>query len=529
VDAFIKPVSDCHNYFTLDLEDHKFVDLDRVVKFCVKTIYDQLPKATTSVDRVPPLALVRLARGGKTITLASVFDELKTNTSVNPILISFNGQGTNPFELRAGESQSQAILRLIAVQLDDYTPEQTLNLVVDREALDLHLGDNVVLLIDELNNLGMPLDSDAAKLLRQMFLDRARRHLVFTSHFPVSIESKKIGASEFLGNATVPPSSRLVITVDMPLAGTLSELRGMSVECEALTEERAAWLAYIPSLTYCTMKDAKAPSVRFSQMDITVETSEQQDLLKRFVSELLSGRRDPVVARYYGAFASVDAKFQVSYPLCYVKEILKQLEVIPAVTAILEILSKLENNLNSKHSGIAWQCTVEVAIVLRMLKAAWVGSGGPFDMVPPETYPKLAFRTLVDECDTVEKARGLMDSMIAEYKSPTLIYVGSANAQFPAVEGFVAYTSGCLATAKIVGFQVKAGKALPGDNIDTSVINGGGVLFRGRVMAKNPKKKEGWTYMTAEQVRNFLGNSLLLSMPRNWLPDPQSKSKSQRK
>ena len=60
---------------------------------------------------------------------------------------------------------------------------------MDREALDIHLGNNVVLLIDELNSLGVPLDSGAAELLSEMFLDRAGRFLVFTSHFPVPIEA----------------------------------------------------------------------------------------------------------------------------------------------------------------------------------------------------------------------------------------------------------------------------------------------------------------------------------------------------
>jgi hypothetical protein len=57
---------------------------------------------------------------------------------------------------------------------------------MDHKALDEHLGDNVVLLIDELNAIGTP-DSYLAELLRTMFLDKAGSYLVFTSHYPVSI------------------------------------------------------------------------------------------------------------------------------------------------------------------------------------------------------------------------------------------------------------------------------------------------------------------------------------------------------
>jgi hypothetical protein len=305
-----------------------------VTNDCLSIVYKQLPRETTHYDRVPPLVLMRFARGGKTTTLASVFDKLKESGRVNPILISFSGSGKPAFKHQKGETQTQAILRLIGVQLGDYTPEQALNLVVDRDALEAHLGNNVVLLIDELNILGMPLDSGAAELLREMFLDRSGRFLVFTSHFPVSIEAdalKALEASDLLGKSVnKPPSLRGVSTVNMSLGKTLTELRAMSKKCEGLTEEQAAWLAYIPSLIYLLMNfmgihGIVSPSMRFTQMNIVVLPDAKLDLLDRFVSQLLRGQRDPVVEHYYGAFASVDANGLVSYPLCYVKEIFVQL------------------------------------------------------------------------------------------------------------------------------------------------------------------------------------------------------------
>jgi hypothetical protein len=198
---------------------------------------------------------MRLARGGKTTTISRVFDELKNGTrAVHPILISFNGDGKGTFKRRKGETQKQAILRLIAVQLCDYSQVESQRIVVDREALEKHLGFNtVVLLIDELNifGAGMSLDSDAAKLLREMFLDRAGWYFLFTSHVLVSIEAYEYVADSFLSTVAYSPSSlRCIITVDMSVAGGLDELRNMSKVCEGLTEERAAWLGYMPSLIY---------------------------------------------------------------------------------------------------------------------------------------------------------------------------------------------------------------------------------------------------------------------------------------
>lgn len=524
VNTFTKSVTDCRNYFILDL-NHKFVDLRRVTDDILSIIYDQLPRETTHDARVPPLALMRFARGGKTTTIANVFDALKAAGGVNPILISFNGSGIPAFKHQNGETQTEAILRLIGVQLGDYTDQQALDLVIDRDALNDKLNGNVVLLIDELNILGMPLENDAAQLLREMFLDKRGRFLVFTSHFPVSIEGDAAQAIDLLGkSADVRPSLRGISTVNMSLGNTLTELRAMSTACEALTEETAAWLAYIPSLIYCSMNDTGihgvvTPSMRFRQMNITVEPGKKLDTLKRFVEELLSGQRDPEVARYYGAFASVGADTSVSYPLCYAKEIFMQLNLNEATKEILAILWKLESHLDSKHSGLAWECTVEVAIILRMLEAQWSGSQGPFGLATEGTKPELAFRTLPDECVVLEEARGLIDSMIAEYKSPTLIYVGSASATFPHVEGFVVFASG-PATAKIVGFQTKAGDVKPRKCINLDAITGGAVLIRGHALAKNPREpKSGWKYMTSKEVRQFLGHSLLLAMPRDWLRD----------
>ena len=472
---------------------------------------------------------MRFARGGKTVSLSKIFDKLKEVPDVHPILISFNGNGPNSFKRRKGETQAQAILRLIAMQLGDYTPGQRRNLVVDRKALDQHLGENVVLLIDELNSLGAPLDGDAAEILREMFLDRSGRFLVFSSHFPVSIETDTVQASVI---ASAPASLRGVLNVNMSLASTLAELRGMSVDCEALTEENAAWHGYVPSLIYLTMTigmhdGVVTHSMRFAQMNISVEPDKCLDVLKRFVGELLSGQRDPVVTRYFGAFANVDANSRVSYPLCYVKEILQVLSpsTTTAVTVLLENLLKLESHLNSSKqhsSGLAWECTVQVAIILQMLDATWCGSEGPFELAPVGVQPSLDFRTIPDECNTLESARTFIDAIVVDYKSPTLIYVVSANAGFPAVEGFLVYTDGSSNHPRIVGFGMQTTDVKPRQEMDPRVIDGGAVLIRGHASAMNPREPKvvGWRYMTSEQVRDFLGNSLLLAMPREWLQDP---------
>jgi hypothetical protein len=64
-----------------------------------------------------------------------------------------------------------------------------------------------------------------------------------------------------------------------------------------------------------------------------------------------------------------------------------------------------------------------------------------------------------------------------------------------------------------VGFQIKSGDTKLSHSIDKGIINGGAVLIRGTFKGtKDLKTKSGWTYMTSEEVKDFIGHSLLLAM-----------------
>jgi hypothetical protein len=236
---------------------------------------------------------------------------------------------------------------------------------------------------------------------------------------------------------------------------------------------------------------------------------------------MLDGTRNIEVSRYFASFLSVGSNLKVSYPLCYVREIFNKLSMTKATVMLVKILTKLDSQLDSTKSGLAWECTVQTAIIMRMLKSCWFGSDFFDWSFRKADECEIDFAILPDECNTLEGARQLMNTMIAGCTKPTLIYVGTALAVFPSVECFAIYTAnGVVAEAKIMGFQMKSSDLKPRHPIDTHIINCGAVLVRGRVKAKNPRApKEGWRYLSSAQVRDFLGNSLLLGMPRAWLLD----------
>ena len=111
---------------------------------------------------------------------------------------------------------------------------------------------------------------------------------------------------------------------------------------------------------------------------------------------------------------------------------------------------------------------------------------------------------------------------VPECTKPTLISVNSANARYPSVECFVIYTAnGVVADAKLMGFQMKSSDVKPRYPIDEKILNCGALLISGRVKVKHPRAaKVGWRYMSSAQVRDFIGNSLFLAMPRDWLQNP---------
>jgi hypothetical protein len=122
-----------------------------------------------------------------------LFNELKASGKYAPIYISFSGA----FQRFPNEFYAEAILRLIAVQFIDlpegqraardrfqFNPTQ----VLEHKARSSN-GREVVLLIDELNSLRKPLDWTGAALLREEFLDKRGRYVVFSTHSPMNVDT----------------------------------------------------------------------------------------------------------------------------------------------------------------------------------------------------------------------------------------------------------------------------------------------------------------------------------------------------
>jgi hypothetical protein len=104
---------------------------------------------------------------------------------------------------------------------------------------------------------------------------------------------------------------------------------------------------------------------------------------------------------------------------------------------------------------------------------------------------------------------------------PTIGVYSATYVKFPNYDGFVAYYNpGAPDVVRVFGFQAKLGRAYPKSDVDDELVMAGFVLRGSAPAAENIKK--GWVYMSAADVKDFLGFSLSFLYPANLLDLPPS-------
>ena len=199
------------------------------------------------VERASPAMLSRCMQGGKTTVLCRLFQALRQQ-GYCPVFVSFNG-AQKLQQLDRERDSIETLTRGIAISLMAVPPEETSAVSCSRQVLKAYLNKHskVVLLIDELSMLLKPGCADrhkrAGAFLRDEFLDRPDRFLVFSTHFPITA-----GIQELLGLGS--GSDRDATPIPMPTSFNLAELREMHLECRSLTGCQVLFYSGIPALIY---------------------------------------------------------------------------------------------------------------------------------------------------------------------------------------------------------------------------------------------------------------------------------------
>ena len=485
----------------------KLVDVKDVVEKMLCLIRQEIVVSTKSAQRGRPLMISRLARGGKTTLLSLLFDELKCQ-NVDVMFITFNGSSN--FQSRQGESQRNAILRVIATQLVEIENSDALYIECDEKALDKYIGDSpFVLLIDELNALAAPVDAEAGRMLRQLFLDKHNRCLVFTTHVPMNVEPQ---ACHYMATATVPSSPRGCLTVPFHPTLDITSIRKMSDMCSAITPAEVMLYGGIPSLIYSVkVMNEMSPEVRFFKNNVL--HSCDPGLLKSFVSSVVRGQRTDALARF-DEFSTVSEEDRIRWPLCYIACILKTFELNEATHAVCEYCDSLSKLAQETESGKEWECVLNIAIIFRCLYQAYYGSDSPFSIVPLGTKPTVKCRTLPPEIITLPAVMEQIAIIVNSERTPCLLVLVPSYSKFPDVDGFVVYYD-VEHELVVCGYQAKTGRGYPKKEAPQEVTRA--LLLRGKAPAMGSLRK-GWEYMSSEYVQQLLGYSLVPMYPHTW-PD----------
>lgn len=517
---FIRGVLDCQNFRKSEkCPREKLVNVSDSIQYAMNVIEKNAfidADIKSGSTRCSPVVYPRLARGGKSTFLELLFDELKASGKYAPILISFNGG----FLPRPGESAANAIIRSITSQFIDVRDKDSARVVCDDDALLTHIeatrGDKaVVLLIDELNRLGAPLDPSASWLLKANFLDPLNRALVFTSHKTIDLDFFSKGTSD-----------RTHEVVPLPVSKDLQLLRSMSEKCASLNSVEAAMFGYIPSLIYSMKADKPSLEIRYRKESIIIPQGDgERSVLGEFVRQLLVGNvkydyedEEPWIktVRKFDVFGSVIKVGYIQFPLAFIAIILDEFkftgEIISNLYKVLKVYSL------STESGKDWEIIVQFAVLLRCvdlcINGNFVNELEVFQGSLSNCSPQLRYVTILGDIKTLGKAHLWISKMLSEYKVPTVVLVSPANSSFHSFDMFVAATSGQPGNkVTIVGIQCKKGMAVQLSPVPSWVDKA--YVFSGNANDSS-KTVQGWKYLSQSEVIKFLGYSLETLYPSFW-------------
>jgi hypothetical protein len=450
----------------------RFIRVHETIEQCIEVVGNNVILETNPRFRKPPLCISRLARSGKTTILYYLFEALKKQNDTDVISISLNGN--SEFTRRDGESALQCITRQIALQLTDLLkgvkPEEV---EVDDEALkeciDSYAVTNpenkLVLLIDELNMLGSPIDLQASKFLKDIFLDPMNRYLVYTTHVPLAIDR------DVNSNALTGSSLRVVKSVDMPMSINSEELQEM-FETKTVQVQRADPVLYlgIPALIFSMKRgDVKLEERVASSFNAWTEQygiptdAQKAALLKDFLVDFLKGSVESAgQLKFFDQFSSIDREDKKSFPLSYVGPVIAKLaNPLSSLSIIYRVESLIKEDIpvsfKKSQSGEEWERIVELATLLQCLLIEQ--TKGPFIFMRKveSKIRKIFYDELPNRIETLDQAYEFIKVAIAREAPLTLTVYRPRNVRYNHLDCMFVYKP-VSGPERITGYQVKRGE-----------------------------------------------------------------------
>lgn len=422
------------------------------------------------------------------------------------------------------------------VEPDDVTDRDTLFQCEEADLLRYlqeinEQGRAVILLIDELNKMGVPLDPDTSAFLTKHFLDKKGRFLIFSSHVQFHVDSSVPGT-----HVLTSPSGRTIKTLPLPFCTDRDELQRMLQD--SVTDLKITLAVGIPSLLYVMSKPSRKEMTfqqrfdevmsrylgggRGSHVEKVYVANNRATLLDDFLSAVIHGGQG---GAFFEGFSTPVNQQRLRFPLPYIPIILQFLGENDGVA----LYDSLKASAETVETGRDWELVVAFSIYIRSLAAKHCKltaggelSSGPFN-IATSGVDDVRVITIPSEVTDIAQAVTYIQESTQEAKTVYLFLL--AYSRFPDFDGFVSYRSlkrlaGQERAPTIHGFQCKLSRGYPRHSVDIQHIARGWFL-RGGTTIKTPDSR-GWTYPTEEEIdTNLLGFGLRLLHPMSWgfVPD----------
>ena len=472
--------------------------INNVQKHCVRQ---------RTIERVPPVMITSMARSGKTTLLIEVYRALVADTKFEAILVTFNGQ--SGFTLRVGESPTVGFCRGLHEQLMGVTNHMAPSV----DALKDYLAKctkPLVLLVDELNSLTPDVDTELAILLREEFLDRPNRYLVFTCHHRMPL-------SEALGSRGIGDSPRPFVPIGVPTSLVIADYNAIFGDHRKISCVELAQWGGLCGLAYSIQCTDFNANIYFNEKMghcAPDNAPADPDTHSAFVNQICNGTQDHPKMKPYQRFTHTSKEGCAIWPLCYIAAFLTSANypiLSQFIASVIKEVSGMEQG-----TGIEWQAIVLAAVAIRIHSASIsnLHGHGHVELVVGPVQKDTQFMIVALPREVVDVAGAeahVRDRVTVGSRSVVLAY--ATQPSFKIFDGLIIHFDGSDITVRH-GLQAKQGRTGAGSDVPEGWR---GFLFRGQApQRKRMAKVSGWVYMTEDQVTNFLPVSLRGLLPGMW-------------
>jgi hypothetical protein len=474
------------------------------VKGVVDDVLQHVATHISSTVRVSPVEIAATSRSGKSTVLFSVYHALSEGTN-EPVLVSFNGD--SGFKIRDGEPPMDAFCRAFYEQLtgqDNYAAPSPDELLRYLELCEKPL----VVLLDELNVITPELGDDTlATFLRDEFLDKPSRYLVFTCHYPMDVALA-------LGSRGHNDSGRPHFFVGVPVSVNVDDYTPMFSARRPSPVELVLW-GGVCGLVWTAAQGGESAARAFDRFVELVDNDNcpaDPDTQRAFFGQVLNGDLHAKMTRYLRfTHFSNSTDFPI-WPLCFIVAFLKRAGHGTLSDFVRMVISECTPAFEHK-TGMEWQTIVLGAIAIRIAAVPSFSLEGVPKLVIGEIQEGASFMMVHLPLD-VKDVRTAEDYLASAFfeSTPLVVLAYATHPSFAIFDGLVLHFDGTKITQRI-GLQSKQGSS---GVTHTPPHPYHGFLFRGDAPRRSRERCDGWTYLSDEDVQDFLPASFKPLYPRLW-------------